>query len=762
MAAFRLAAGRVVAPLVRPKIFGAHVLFPPVPFVAFPDTPDLRLLPDEEPRAQDLGPRWLSTEPLSVEAFEPVPIFDLQAIFPPPETPVPWLEAFSLPSPAGGSYPATEEKAAQAPPPLPKAFLAVQQEDRLVPAGGPPYMDWLKPYLEPAPALDQKSVLIGFPRTLRPYQVEAVKALLSHEGYLLADDLGTGKTVAVCTALQSLFQYRKLRRALIVCLEGRRRHWVRHLDTWSPGLVLTVVYGDLAQRRLDWIMPAHVYLTDYQTLAEDIENGALSGDDLAFDLVVFDDAHTLHTRPSQRLPAFQRLSAKQRWGLTGVAPREAEAWLSIFTILTPDRARGGADITLPDLRHRFLPFTLHRTKADLASQLPRIARTELWVDLDPRQAKAYEAVLAHEQNRLIELGGAATPSHVEAAVARLKQVCNFAPDLLDGAKVRLLLNLVEEISAIGAKVVVFSQFRQEGLDRLQRALEPYGTMRLDSSLPEADRGQAMWLFRSNAEKHVLLMDSEMRPEGGPLTEASYIIHFDHGWNSAVRRRAEMRLHPDPGPAVAVNIFEFWVADTIDARLHNLLADRNLLPADISPDTRPAHLDDRLTLDDWTGEILETKDKVRTSLDPILVLPGTRQLPPADVQRQQLAAMLADELIANVGRFMLVLGFTNTEPLTEPSETGGDLQAWRLSEGEREHALVRCVRAVKDVGVGEGRRLLADLEARSGFRSAYLITTADFTPSCKRLAEESQGKLTLVSGAELYRHLHILGAVDASR
>ena len=40
--------------------------------------------------------------------------------------------------------------------------------------------------------------------------------------------------------------------------------------------------------------------------------------------------------------------------------------------------------------------------------------------------------------------------------------------------------------------------------------------------------------------------------------------------------------------------------------------------------------------------------------------------------------------------------------------------------------------------------------------AYLIATSDFTPACKKHADQAAGKLALVSGAELWRHLHILG------
>ncbi len=48
-----------------------------------------------------------------------------------------------------------------------------------------------------------------------------------------------------------------------------------------------------------------------------------------------------------------------------------------------------------------------------------------------------------------------------------------------------------------------------------------------------------------------------------------------------------------------------------------------------------------------------------------------------------------------------------------------------------------------------------VEDRGDCLGGYLVTTADFTNACKSLADESEGRLALVSGAEFYRHLHIL-------
>ena len=113
-------------------------------------------------------------------------------------------------------------------------------------------------------------------------------------------------------------------------------------------------------------------------------------------------------------------------------------------------------------------------------------------------------------------------------------------------------------------------------------------------------------------------------------------------------------------------------------------------------------------------------------------------------------------MAAVETLIKALGYPEVDPLDEPDEEGGYLLAWRGSGDEVERVLVRCIRTDRNVGVAKARALLKAMETRRDCMGAYLVATTDFTASCKNYADDSDGKLALVSGAELYRHLHILG------
>ncbi|MBE9478569.1 MAG: restriction endonuclease [Chloroflexi bacterium] len=641
------------------------------------------------------------------------------------------------------------------PPPLSQSGRSGREQSQTQVSGPGPRIELLLPFLEPS-VLNAQTAQLVLPGELRGYQIEAVNALLARDAFLLADDPGTGKTVSACVALMAKFQNGEIHRALYVCNKSGLRQTAGFLAQWAPGLLVRVIQGDPELRKRQWNAQAHVYLVDYETLTAEIEQEHLTGDLLQYDLILLDQIQTTGLRYRSFPGAYQRLDAPIRWALAGAFPKEAEDWVGLFAFLTPDQVSGAAGITLPDIRRRFRPYILRREKDELKDDLPKRTRQEIWVDLDDVQTRRYENVLAEERYRLAQLGDAVSTSHIETAVDRLKRASNFAPESLGGAKVRALIDLVEQIAAADLKMVVFSQFSEGGVDLLQPVLEPYGVLKLGKAAPEEQRAKVLDAFRAQEHWHVLLLEMGTRTGDDALVEATYIVHFDHQWNPAVRLRAEMRLHPQIFRAIPLNIYEFWVTGTIDERIYALLAEKGLLPSDVPEETRPTELEGRISLDEWLHRILGTPSGKEPERTPVKHPIGTGILPGTAILRDRLAELSPDTLNAAVETFIKALGYAEIEPLDEGEEGGSYLLAWRESEGEVERVLVRSMSTHKNVGIAKARALLKAMEIRRDCEGAYLITTSDFTSSCRKFADDSDGRLALVSGSELYRHLHILG------
>jgi superfamily II DNA or RNA helicase len=725
-----------------------------VPLLPFPKPDAMELLPEDAGRhfgtklqgclILDLPLVWL--KPQVIQAYETEllrPVSTSQEFKP--------IEPSQM---TGRCFPPLQSQQVIGPAPLQLSDLEAQGLERPMVGKAPVTADLVRPMLEPS-VISSEIGYLALPKPLYDHQREALKELFKREALLLADEPGMGKTVTVSVALMALIQKGLARRCLVVCPETGFRHWTAHLLAWAPFSQCSVIRGERGQRVRAWQSKAHIYLTDYLNLATDIEAGILADSGLEFDVVALDGIHTIRFHSLQISSALKHLKARRRWALTGAVPGDIEDWVRIFSFLIPEKGQASTRDTLPDFRRRFQPYVLRRTKEQVAENLPTRIRQEVWLDLDQRQSVSYQQALSEERERLSRLGGAVARTHITAAIDRLKGICNFAPESYDSNKVRALVDLIEEVAAAEAKMIVFSQFHEEGLERLQSVLEAYGALRLNADTPMKRREQLLDAFRKEDQWHVLLVEMGARTDGVPFTQVTHIVHFDHSWNPAIRQRAERRIHPMLGPSTSVNIYEFWVADTIDENLHALLHTRALLPGQVPEGTRPLDLDKRITVEDWLYEVLEISPgtaPAELSLSPF----EETQLPSSEaLQRPDLR--LGDHE-TNVETLMHLMGYTDVKALGEHDEGHEDYIVARLGEAEQDRALVRFLRTEKSVGVQEGRRLLEDMQARPDCQTAYLVVTADFTEACKRLARQSAGKLLLVSGSDWRRRLQDLGQV----
>ena len=587
---------------------------------------------------------------------------------------------------------------------------------------------------------------------LRPHQIEAAQALLTRPTLFLADDPGTGKLESACLALAGLVQTGQVDRVLLLAPPSRILTWQQELARLAPGLYVGRATGPRVEARGTWAEPHHVLICDYVRAADDLPR--LMADNAApeFDLIIADSALTALHKTPQGFRAIADLMVPRRWALAGGPPEHAEEWRSLCGFLLPGQPIGRGESAM-ELQERLASHIMRRKKRLLAGELPARLRLETWLELDPRQAEAYRTALAEERHMLSQLGESTTRTHIDSALGTLNRTTAFAQGSLDGIKVRALTDLVEAITAAGDKALLFSQHRHRALEPLQQALHAYGSVLLPETASESERSQILSSFRRDPKRRILLAHLDSRSDGEPLP-ASYLFHFDVSWNSARRIRAEQRFFPQLKPDLPLTIYEFWVAGSHDETLHDLLAAKGLLPSDLPQGTQPAELEDRLTVDDWLRHVFATgaeqvKAKRRTVGATTGLLPGTSAL------RSALDRLEDSELRDALRALMAAFGFDKSEPASVDGLEGLSLLS-TADSGER--VLVHLLRSDGNLGVYDGRALLEALAQQPNAQAAYLVATGDFTPACKKLAEESDGRLALVSGMEFFRHLRILGWV----
>ncbi|MEG5140583.1 MULTISPECIES: DEAD/DEAH box helicase [unclassified Microcoleus] len=347
--------------------------------------------------------------------------------------------------------------------------------------------DLLKPLLQPP-------LLFNFPgeldlyQPLRGYQQEGIGWLVDKSSALLADEMGTGKTVQTVNAIRLLFRTGKIKSALIVCppavigsvaisIETEKPEgWIGHLYLWAPELLTTVIRGSKQHRKLAWETPVHVYITTYDTIRNDLSDGLLT-DSNKFDFVALDEAQNVKNKNSGRSKAVRQLQAQYRWALTGTPiENSVEDVKSLFEFLEPGFFQSSVNYSNQEIKDTIKPYMLRRLKQDVLKDLPDKNHQEKWLDLDAEQRKAYNNALnAGRLDIKNSLGNnSQVQTHIFALIAKLKQICNFAEGKDESPKTEQLIEYLEIIVANNQKVLIFSQYVEEGVDKLAKILDKQG------------------------------------------------------------------------------------------------------------------------------------------------------------------------------------------------------------------------------------------------------------------------------------------------
>jgi SNF2-related domain/Helicase conserved C-terminal domain len=497
-----------------------------------------------------------------------------------------------------------------------------------IPTRTPSEWDLLHPMLL-APLSLEFPKEFDFYRELHGYQQSGISWLADSSSALLADEMGTGKTVQAVNALRLLFRQGKIRAALIVSppavigsvdltIEtGNSEGWSGHLYHWASELEVAVMRGGSPdQRKLAWERPFHVYITTYDTLRTDIGNQTLS--DLGkFDCILLDEAQKIKNQDSKTSKAIRSLQSEYRWALTGTPiENKLDDIKSLFAFIRPGTFIGGVEDSLDMIKETIDPFMLRRLKKDVLQDLPAKVRQETWMELDKEQRADYDIALKAGKEKIKKsLGTEKTTqvrTHIFALLVELKQICNFAKGKSDSPKIELLLEYLETISTNGQKVLVFSQYREEGTDKIAKALERKGIKYVlyTGKVTTQQKDQAVRDFREDPEITVFLATIDTAGYGITLTEATYVVHFDHPWNPAKMQNAEDRCHRI-GQQLGVTIYSFWMRDTVEERIKKKLVEKHLLVENTVDDLAVEAIENAFSDEDWL-DVFGVKPTIRSA------------------------------------------------------------------------------------------------------------------------------------------------------
>ena len=374
--------------------------------------------------------------------------------------------------------------------------------------------------------------------------------------------MGVGKTAQAIGALDETFS----RRAIIVCPAAVREVWRGEFHKFAriPRKILKAKnVHDLGT----WLKGrADVMLLSYELASRWAKHVEASRD--VFEAIVFDEAHYLKGRESQRsrnmlgtqfdgASGLARMAARA-WFLTGTPmandPMDIWTWLRFVggTSLGPNafmnryfRMYHGAysskavprDEMVPELKMAIEAFRIKRTAEDVGLQLPPVHLTTITVDGDTREiAELLREWPGLEQDIVdaINAGGLS---------------------FLDSQHIATLRRLVGEAKAPAYAKLIAEEFK-DGLDKLviftwhKRAAEiiassllgdGFHTTLVDGSTSDDATEAAIRSFQNDPEHRGFVVNMKKGGTGLTLTAAAAIDLFEQSWSPADNAQAIFRV-----------------------------------------------------------------------------------------------------------------------------------------------------------------------------------------------------------------------------
>lgn len=233
---------------------------------------------------------------------------------------------------------------------------------------------WLSFLAHKLPLLDSAASLTSAKIDLLPHQVVLVHrvAVAAPRRFLIADEVGLGKTIETALVLRELASRGEMVRALMVVPAGLVNNWHRELnEVFNLNFEVFGREGDVTDRRSNAFAKHNLLIGSIDTLKQKTRLKKLE-DAPDWDLIVFDEAHHLTAyksggkiKKTLNYKLGELLKRKSRdLLLLSATPHQGDHFRFWMLVQLLDPTLFQSSIEMVEKRHRLNAVVFRRTKAD--------------------------------------------------------------------------------------------------------------------------------------------------------------------------------------------------------------------------------------------------------------------------------------------------------------------------------------------------------------------------------------------------------------
>jgi SNF2 family DNA or RNA helicase len=442
--------------------------------------------------------------------------------------------------------------------------------------------------------------------TLRPYQHSGFNWLQSLDelgwGGCLADDMGLGKTLQTISFLQFVKEKYPGSTQLVICPTSLIFNWENEIQKFCPSLRFYTHYGLQREFSETHFEEYDVILTTYGVVRNDLDELT----NFLWQYIILDESQAIKNPDARVTRAVLQLRAVNRIILSGTPVQNNTSDLfSQFSFVNPGLLgtrdffnrefatpidKFGSKEKTQHLKKLIHPFTLRRTKEQVAKDLPDKTVTVLWCTMEEEQRKLYNQFRDNYRNSLLkkidEEGIGKSGMYVLEGLLRLRQICDHPAmvtkkndDDSQSVKINEIIREVKE-NASNHKVLVFSQFTEMlQLIKVQFEQTEIPFCYLDGSTSLPHRKEQVEKFQEDETIKVFLISLKAGGVGLNLTVADYVYLVDPWWNPAAEQQAIDRAHRI-GQKRKVFAYKMICKDTVEEKILQLQERKKMLADDL--------------------------------------------------------------------------------------------------------------------------------------------------------------------------------------
>ena len=464
-------------------------------------------------------------------------------------------------------------------------------------------------------------VIANYPQwnTLFEYQKEDVQFIvgafdLGKSGVLNANGMGLGKT-AITTAslklMEPLFvdKFGKAPAILWLTKKSLVKSSLREIKKWDANrnfLTLDMASNPDQRNQLVELAVANgiSIICNYEAT-----NTTPALKQVEWDIVVIDEVHRLkggaNPTPTQIWKNARDIVRKAKFFLplsgTPIAnhPKDVWAYLHLFDPIRFDNLKKfertfcyGYEIGLLDAKKLIEIMkdqTIRREKHEVENQLPDLSIETRYVDMEPEQREIYDTM---KQNFFAwldkEEGETLNATAVIAQLTRLRQI-SIIPSGIEGiecnesGKINEAMEIIEQLTAEGEQVVVFTSQFNEPLFELKRRCTALGITCETMTGSTSNRTEEFERAFQNGEIQVLAINMATGSEGLNLQRnpnywsggASNAIFLDQWWSPTRNQQGIDRIHRT-GQTQACTVYVLQSENSVDAYIQSVLDEKENL------------------------------------------------------------------------------------------------------------------------------------------------------------------------------------------